>query len=172
MSLSDAAVPLIVAGVMVYGLCHGCDVYAAFLQGAKRGLKTVLSIFPAMLAMLTALAMVRASGAVDVLAHGLEPLVSPLGIPAECIPLALLRPFSGSGALSIGSDIIQHCGPDSPAGLIAAVMLGSSETSLYCIALYSAAVGIKNTRWAVWAALAGDLAAFLAAAWSVRLFLL
>ena len=100
MSLSDAAVPLIVAGVMVYGLCHGCDVYAVFLQGAKRGLKTVLSIFPAMLAILTALAMVRASGAVDVLAHGLEPLVSPLGIPAECIPLALLRPFSGSGALA------------------------------------------------------------------------
>lgn len=172
MSISDAAIPLIVAGTMLYGLHRGCDVYAAFLEGAKRGLHTVLSIFPAMLAMLTALAMVRASGAVDVLAHGLAPLLAPLGIPAECIPLALLRPFSGSGALSIGSDIIRHCGADSPAGLIAAVMLGSSETSLYCIALYSAAVGIKNTRWAVWAALAGDLAAFLVSAISVRLLLL
>lgn len=169
--MSALVIPLLVAGVMVYGLYKGCDVYAAFLQGVKQGLHTLLSIFPALVAMLTALAMVRASGAVDVLSHGLEPLLAPLGVPAECIPLALLRPFSGSGALSIGSDIIRHAGPESTAGLVAAVMLGASETSLYCIALYSAALGIRNTRWALWAALAGDLAAFLVATLSVRLFL-
>ena len=167
--ISQALVPLLAAGVLLYGLFRGCDVYAAFLQGAKKGLQTLVSIFPAMLAMLTALAMARASGAVDILAHGLEPLLTPLGVPAECVPLALLRPFSGSGALSIGADIIHQTGPESPAGLVAAVLLGASETSVYCIALYSAAVGAKNTRWALWAALAGDLAAFLAAAWAVRL---
>lgn len=169
--LSQGLVPLLAAGVLLYGLHRGCDVYAAFLQGAKKGLGTLVSIFPAMLAMLTALAMARASGLVDLLAHSLAPLLTPLGVPAECLPLALLRPFSGSGALSIGAELIHQAGPESPAGLVAAVMLGSSETSVYCIALYSAAVGAKNTRWALWAALIGDLAAFLAAAWAVRLLL-
>ena len=147
-------IPLLAAGVMVYGLFHGCDVYAAFLKGVRQGLDTLLSIFPALLAMLTALAMLRASGAVEALSQALAPLTEALGIPAPCLPLALLRPFSGSGALST------------------AVMLGSSETSIYCIALYSAALGIKNTRWALPAALAGDLAAFFLSALSVRLFLL
>ncbi len=108
---------------------------------------------------------------VEALSQALAPLTEALGIPAPCLPLALLRPFSGSGALSIGSDIIRSQGPDSLAGLTAAVMLGSSETSIYCIALYSAALGIKNTRWALPAALAGDLAAFFLSALSVRLFL-
>lgn len=165
-------IPLLAAGVMVYGFFHGCDVYAAFLKGVRQGLDTLLSIFPALLAMLTALAMLRASGAVEALSQALAPLTEALGIPAPCLPLALLRPFSGSGALSIGSDIIRSQGPDSLAGLTAAVMLGSSETSIYCIALYSAALGIKNTRWALPAALAGDLAAFFLSALSVRLFLL
>ena len=158
-------IPLLAAGVMVYGLFHGCDVYAAFLKGVRQGLDTLLSIFPALLAMLTALCMLRTSGAVEALSQALAPLTEALGIPAPCLPLALLRPFSGSGALSIGSDIIRSQGPDSLAGLTAAVMLG-------CIALYSAALGIKNTRWALPAALAGDLAAFFLSALSVRLFLL
>jgi len=170
--VSRALIPLLAAAVTLYGLSRGCDVYAAFLQGVRKGLKTMVSIFPAMLAMLTALAMVRASGATDVLAHGLAPLLAPLGVPAECVPLALLRPFSGSGALALGADVIRQAGPESPAGVIAAVMLGSSETSVYCVALYSASVGAKNTRWALWAALAGDAAAFLVSVLAVRLFLL
>lgn len=169
---SQGLVPLLAAGVLLYGLHRGCDVYGAFLQGAKKGLRTLVSIFPAMLAMLTALAMARASGLVELLAHSLAPVLAPLGVPAECLPLALLRPFSGSGALALGAELIRQAGPESPAGLVAAVMLGSSETSVYCIALYSAAVGAKHTRWALWAALIGDLAAFLAAAWAVRLLLL
>ena len=142
--MSRALIPLLAAAVTLYGLSRGYDVYAAFLQGVRKGLKTMVSIFPAMLAMLTALAMVRASGATDVLAHGLAPLLAPLGVPAECVPLALLRPFSGSGALALGADVIRQAGPESPAGLIAAVMLGSSETSVYCVALYSASVGAKT----------------------------
>ena len=118
-------IPLLAAGVMVYGLFHGCDVYAAFLKGVRQGLDTLLSIFPALLAMLTALCMLRTSGAVEALSQALAPLTEALGIPDPCLPLALLRPFSGSGALSIGSDIIRSQGPDSLAGLTAAVMLAS-----------------------------------------------
>ena len=122
-----------------------------------------------LLAMLTALAMVRASGATDVLAHGLAPLLAPVGVPAECVPLALLRPFSGSGALALGADVIRQAGPESPAGLIAAVMLGSTETTFYTIAVYFGAAKVGKTRYAVPAALCADIAGFLAASWAVRL---
>lgn len=165
-------IPLVVAVVFIYALFKKIDVYSAFIDGAKKGLSTVYSIFPAVVGMLTAIAMLRASGAIDALAGLLAPAFHAIGVPQECIPLALLRPFSGSGALSIGADIIQSAGPDSRAGLVAAVMLGSSETSLYTIAIYSSALGIKNSRYAVAAALIGDFAAFFASAIAVNLLLL
>lgn len=167
-----AIIPALVAFVLLYGILHKCDVYSLFLEGAKRGLHTVYTIFPAVVGMLTAIAMLRASGAIDVLAYGLAPMFEAIGVPKECIPLALFRPFSGSGALSIGADIINETGPQSRAGLIAAVMLGSSETSLYTIAIYSASLGLKNTRHTVAAALIGDVAAFFASAIAVNFLLL
>ena len=111
------------------------QVYAAFLKGVRQGLDTLLSIFPALLAMLTALAMLRASGAVEALSQALAPLTEALGIPAPCLPLALLRPFSGSGALSIGSDIIRSQGPDSLAVKQTAKELGVPKNSIYNEAL-------------------------------------
>ena len=95
--MSRALIPLLAAAVTLYGLSRGCDVYAVFLQGVRKGLKTMVSIFPAMLAMLTALAMVRASGATDVLAHGLAPLLAPLGVPAECVPWLCCGLFQAAG---------------------------------------------------------------------------
>ena len=169
--MTDWIVPGIIAGIVLYGLCRSVDVYAAMLEGVRSGLQVCMGIFPALLVMLTALAMLRASGAVDGLSRLLSPVLAPLGIPAECLPLALLRPFSGSGALSVGSEVIKNAGPDSLTGRIAAVMLGSSETSFYTIAVYSAYLKLRNTRYALPAALCADAAAFLMAGIAVRLLL-
>ena len=121
--------------------------------------------------MLTFVSMLRASGAMDALAQLLAPVTDRLGIPADCLPLALLRPFTGGGALSIGSDIIAVHGADSLTGRVAAVMLGASETSFYTIAVYSAFLGLKNTRYTLAAALAADAAAFIMSGIAVRLLM-
>ncbi|MBQ1704221.1 MAG: spore maturation protein [Clostridia bacterium] len=169
--MTDYLVPALMTGILLYGLARGVDLYDAMVCGIRGGLSTCAQIFPAILVMLTAVTMLRASGAVDLLAHFLAPLSEPLGIPGPCLPLALLRPFSGSGALSVGSAVIAEAGPDSTAGRVAAVMLGSSETSFYTIAVYSAFLGLKNTRYALPAALCADLAAFLMSGLAVRLLM-
>ena len=169
--MTDYIVPCLIFAILVHGIVNKVNVYSALMDGAKQGLIIIRDIFPPVLIMLTVIAMVRASGAIDIVAHSLAPVLAPLGIPSECLPLALLRPFSGGGALSVGSEVIQNSGPDSTAGRIAAVMLGSSETSFYTIALYSAYIKMKNTRYIVPAALSADLAAFIASAIAVRLFL-
>lgn len=168
--MTDLLIPGLVALTLLYGLIRGVDLYDAMICGIRQGLTVCLHIFPAVLVMLAAVTMLRASGAIDLLAAFLAPLLHRIGFPPECLPLALLRPFSGSGALSVGSDVIRAAGPDSYAGRVAAVMLGSSETSFYTIAVYSAALGLKNTRYALPAALCADLAAFLSSALAVRLF--
>ena len=169
--MTNYIVPVLILFILAHGVASGTNVYSALIDGAKQGLTVVRDIFPAVLVMLTVIAMVRASGAIDLIANTLAPVLAPLGIPAECLPLALLRPFSGSGALSVGSEVIAQAGPDSTAGRIAAVMLGSSETSFYPIAVYSAYIKMKNTRYAVPAALGADVAAFLASAAAVQLLM-
>ncbi len=168
--MTDLLIPGLVVFTLLYGLIRGVDLYDAMICGIRDGLGVCLRIFPAVLIMLVAVTMLRASGAIDLLAAFLAPVLRAVGFPPDCLPLALLRPFSGSGALSVGSDIIRASGPDSYAGRVAAVMLGSSETSFYTIAVYSAALGLKNTRYALPAALCADLAAFLSSALAVRLF--
>ena len=147
------------------------DLYDALICGMKEGLRVCAGIFPAVLTMLVAVTMLRASGAVDMIAALLAPLVEPFGMPADCLPLALLRPFSGSGALAVGSSVMEQAGPDSTAGRVAAVMLGSSDTSFYTIAVYSAFLGLKDTRYTLKAALCADLTAFLLSGIAVRLLL-
>lgn len=169
--MTDYIVPVTVLAILMYGLAKGVNVYEAITDGIREGLKTCGGIFPAVLVMMTAVAMLRAGGAVEVLAHSVGPLMAKLGVPAECLPLALLRPFTGGGATAIGSEIIAAAGPDSFVGRVAAVMLGSSETSFYVVAVYSAYLQMKNTRYAVPAALCADLAAFLAAGWAVKLLM-
>lgn len=164
-------VPSVILFILLYGLYKGVDLYAALTAGMRSGLRVCADIFPAVLTMLVAVTMVRASGAVDLLSAFLAPVLKPLGMPPDCLPLALLRPFSGSGALSVGSEIIAAAGPDSLAGRIAAVMLGSSDTSFYTIAVYSAFLGLKDTRYTLAAALCADLTAFLAAGMAVRLLM-
>lgn len=167
--LFTMVVPLTIAGVAMYGLGRGVDVYDALVQGAGGGLEVMLRIFPALVGLMTAVAMLRASGALELAAEVLAPLLDRVGLPAQLLRLMLVRPISGSAALGVGAELIQTYGPDSQLGRTAAVMLGSTETTFYTIAVYFGAVGITRTRYAVPAALCADLTGFLAAAWAVRI---
>ena len=162
-------VPLILTGVALYGALHRVDVYSALCQGAGSGLETLIRVLPALVGLMTAVAMLRASGALELAAEVLAPLLDRVGLPAQLLPLMLVRPISGSAALGVGAELIQTYGPDSQLGRTAAVMLGSTETPFYTIAVYFGAVGITRTRYAVPAALCADLTGFLAAAWAVRI---
>ena len=163
-------VPLTICGVALYGAARRVDVYGALAQGAGSGLETLVRIVPALVGLMTAVYMLRASGALDLAAQALAPLLDRVGVPAELLPLMLVRPISGSAALGVGSELITTYGPDSAVGRTAAVMLGSTETTFYTIAVYFGAAGIKRTRYAVPAALCADLAGFFFASLTVRLF--
>lgn len=170
----SAALSLLPAAIIalsaVYGAARGVEVFDAMLDGVKDGLGVCLRIFPSLLALLTAVYMLRASGALEALTALLSPLMTLLGIPPETAPLVLLRPVSGSGALAVGSELIASYGADSLIGRTAAVMLGSTETTFYVIAVYFGAAGIKRTRYAVPAALCADAAGFCLSALFCRLF--
>lgn len=161
--------PLLLAFTALWGLSQQVDVYGALGRGAAEGLQVILRILPPLVALLTAAAMFRASGALDWLAQLCAPLLDALGIPPELMPLMLLRPLSGSGALGAASELISTHGPDSFIGRVAAVMMGSTETTFYTIAVYFGAAGIQRTRHTIRAALTADLVGFLASALAVRL---
>jgi len=168
--MADLLIPLLFFAVAVHALGHKLDLYSLLQEGAKDGLFTLLRIFPALLVLLSAVGMLRASGAMDVLTACLTPFFSLLGIPPETAPLVLIRPFSGSAALAIGADLMQTYGVDSVIGRTAAIMLGSTETTFYTVSVYFGAAGIRDTRHTIPAALIADLTGFVVAALSVRLF--
>lgn len=170
MNLSSLVIPVLLAAVAVCGLGRRVDVYAALTHGAEEGLGVLLRIVPALVGLLTAVAMFRASGAMDALSELLAPVLEWLGIPAQMAPLMLIRPVSGSGALAVGTELMTTYGPDSYIGRVAAVMLGSTETTFYTIAVYFGSAGIHRTRHAMPAALLADLTGFVASAFAVRLF--
>ena len=159
----DLLIPLILIFVSLFALWKKQDVYACLLEGGLDGLKLLLTVTPALVVLLTAVHMLRASGAMELLSRLLSPLLSPLGIPVETLPLILIRPFSGSAALAVGADLMASYGVDSLIGRTAAIMLGSTETTFYTISVYFGAAGIKKTRYAVPAALIADLTGFLLA---------
>ena len=162
-------VPMTIALIALYAAGRRVDVYSALVQGAGSGLETLARIAPALIGLMTAVYMLRASGALELLAQALAPLMGRLGLSPELLPLMLVRPVSGSAALGVGAELISTYGPDSQLGRTAAVMLRSTETTFYTIAVYFGAVGITKTRYAVPAALCADLTGFLASAWAVRL---
>ena len=162
-------VPFTICGVALYGAFHRVDVYSSLVQGAGEGLSTLVRIVPSLVGLLTAVYMLRASGALELAALALAPLLDRVGLDPELLPLMLVRPISGSAALGVGAELISTYGPDSQLGRTAAVMLGSTETTFYTIAVYFGAVGITRTRYAVPAALCADLTGFLAASWAVGL---
>jgi spore maturation protein B len=161
---------ILLTAVGLYGLCRQVDVFDAMTHGAIQGLRVTAGILPALVCLLPVMGMLRASGVLEAFTALLAPLFQLLGIPAETAGLMLLRPFSGSGALAMGSEIMAQHGPDSLIGRTAAVMLGSTETTFYVLAVYFGTVGIRKSRHALPAALCADLAGFLAAAWWVKVF--
>ena len=162
-------VPGLMLAVALWGLYRRVDLWGALTDGAEKGLKVSLRIMPPLIGLLTAVYMLRASGALERLGELAGPLLSAAGIPAETIGLLLVRPVSGSAALGVGAELIETYGPDSLVGRTAAVMLGSTETTFYTIAVYFGSAGVHKTRYAIPAALIADLTGFVAAAWAVRL---
>ena len=171
MSLSSLVIPLLLAAVAVYGAGKRVDVYGALTRGAGEGLSVLARIIPALVGLMTAVGMFRASGAMEALSGLCAPVLELLGVPPETAPLMLVRPISGSGALAVTGDLIAANGPDSYVGRVAAVMLGSTETTFYTIAVYFGAAGIRKTRHTIPAALTADCVGFAASALAVRLFL-
>ena len=165
----DYLVPLILLGVSLAALWKRENSYVLLLSGAADGLRLLTTILPALILLLTAVTMFRASGGAELLGKALAPVFSLFGIPPECAMLVLVRPISGSAALAVGSELMARYGVDSEVGRTAAVMLGSTETTFYTLSVYFGAAGIKRTRYTLPAALFSDFVGFLTASWTVRL---
>lgn len=170
MSFASYVIPCFIAFVLIYALVNKVDVFEEFLVGAKEGLKTAVKIIPALVALMTCVGMFKASGGLDVITYALSPLTNLLSLPSEIVPLALLRPISGSGALALYSDLLVTYGADSNIGRIASVLMGSSETTFYTIAIYFGAYKITKIRHTVFCALLADITCFLISAMIVSIF--
>ncbi len=155
--------PLLVAGLLLIGWAGRVRVYEAMVEGAREGLSVAARIVPYLVAILVAVGMFRASGALDLFVSALDPLTSRIGVPAEALPMALLRPLSGSGAFGVMSEILTTHGPDSFIGLLVSTLQGSTETTFYVLALYLGAAGVRDGRHALLACLTGDVAGFFGA---------
>jgi len=162
-AISIWAIPVFLAAVPVYGAVKGVKVYESFVEGAKGGFQTAIRIIPYLVAILVAVGMLRGAGGIDLLARLLDPALRHIGFPAEILPLAILRPLSGSGSLGIVSELVKVHGPDSFIGRLAASAYGSTETTFYVLAVYFGAVGIKKTRHAVISGLVADIVSLVAA---------
>lgn len=167
--MMDYLVPGLLLLISLAALRKGEHAYDTMLEGAAEGLALVKTILPALVLLLTAVHMLRSSGAAEFLGNALSPLFSLLGIPAQTALLVLIRPVSGSAALAVGADLMVAYGVDSAIGRTAAVMLGSTETTFYTISVYFSAAGIKKTRYTLPASLFADLVGFTMASWSARL---
>ena len=161
--LSFWLVPFLIAGLVLFGWARGARVYESFVEGAKEGFHVALRIIPYLVAILVAVAMFRASGCLGLFVAAVSPITAPLGLPAEAVPMAILRPLSGSGAFGVMSEILSTHGPDSYLGYLVSTMQGSTDTTFYVLAVYFGAVGIKKTRHAVPAGLLADAAGITAA---------
>ena len=168
--MAEYIVPMILAVTALAALWKKENAYDVLTDGAREGFRMLLTIGPSLVVLLSAVGMLRESGALEAFSQFLSPVLEFLGIPAETVLLLLVRPISGSAALAIGAELIAAHGPDSPVGRTAAVMLGSTETTFYTISVYFGAWGIHKTRYAVPAALIADFVGFLAASWTVRIF--
>lgn len=169
--VAGGAIPVIVVLVVVVGAARGVKVYEVFVEGAKEGFETAVRIIPYLVAVLVAVGMVRAAGLLDLLARGLAPVLAFVGVPAETLPMVLVRPLSGSGADGVMVELMKTHGADSLPATTAAVMSGAADTTFYILAVYFGSVGIERIRHALWAGLLGDLAGLLAAAWVTRALL-
>lgn len=165
-SVSGYAIPVIFLLILVLGLYKEVKVYDIFVEGAREGISTIIRIIPTLVGLMVAVGVFKASGALELLVQAFMPLAAILGIPPEAMPLALMRPVSGSASLALVAEIIKTYGPDTYIGRTASTMMGSTETIFYTLAVYYGSVGIKNTRFTLLAALLADLVSVTASAWA------
>lgn len=162
-NLTPLIIPLLILFIVTHGLYKKVAVYEVFVDGAKEGFSTAVRIIPYLVAILFAIAMFRASGTMESIILFVSPLFNLLGIPPETLPMAIIRPLTGSGSVGVLADLIQTYGEDSIIVKIAATMFGSTETTLYVLAVYFGAVGIKKTGYALQVGLIADFVGFIAA---------
>lgn len=167
--ISIWAIPVLLLLIPLYGTLRKVKVYECFVEGAKEGFQVGIRIIPYLVAILVAVGMLRAAGAIDILAAWLDPVLRRIGFPAEILPLAIMRPLSGSGSMGIVTELIKTHGPDSLLSRIAATAYGSTETTFYVLAVYFGAVGIRKTRYAVISGLLADIVSLIAAVFVCRL---
>lgn len=160
--------PAVISIVIIFAIKSRTDAYDAFSEGAEDGLKIIVRIMPPLLAVLSASQMLRASGALDMLMNFISPVTDFLNIPRGVMPLALIRPVSGSGATGVLADILNTFGADSREGMIASVIMGSTETTFYCLCVYFAGTKVKYTRKVLLCAVIGDIASVLAGTWIIN----
>ena len=169
--VSDSAIPIVFAVVLFVGMLKKVKVYETFVDGAKEGFETAVRIIPYLVAVLVAVGLVRSAGLLDLLSHTLGPVLSLIGVPAETLPMMLVRPLSGSGSDGVMVELMKTYGADSLPATTAAVMSGAADTTFYILAVYFGSVGIERIRHALWAGLIGDMVGLIAAAWFTQLLL-
>lgn len=170
MNLGNFLIPGIIGLIVTYGVIKKVEVYNCFVEGAKDGLKICLRIFPYLLAMILAVSVIREAKILDFITQISNPLLKYVGIPGEILPLLLIKPLSGSGALGVFTDVLTTYGPDSFVGRVASTIMGSTETIFYTVTIYFGAVGVKKIRHTLWAAILADLTAAIMAVITVKLF--
>ena len=169
MSFTDFFIPTIVVIIITYGFIKRTDLFSTFIEGAKEGISTSLDILPSLICLMTCIGMFKSVGGFGILSSLIQPLTEFFGFPEECAPLIFIRPMSGSGALSVYNNIVSQYGADSFIGRVASVMMGSTETTFYTVAVYFGAIKIKNSRYAIPAALVGDMTGWIASVIAVRM---
>lgn len=162
-------IPLATILIIIFGLVKKVPIFDAFLQGAKEGMKSTAGIAPALIGLITAVTMLKASGALDMFTSLVKPVTEAIGFPSELVPLAVLRPVSGSGSIALLDNIMANNGVDTFIGRVGSVMMGSTETTFYAIAVYFGSVGIKNTRHAIPSSIIADLTSVIASVFAVIL---
>lgn len=162
MSITSYIMPVTAALILTIGLFKKVDIFDEFIKGARENLKTGIEICPALITLVLTIGIFRQSGALDILTQLISPLCARIGYPAECIALAMIRPISGSGSTAVFEDILSNCGAESFASRVAAVMMGSSETTFYTIAVYFSVTKVKRLRHTLFCSLLGDFACFIA----------
>ena len=169
--VSVLIIPVVITMIVANGILKKSPVFDLFIKGAKGGIETSLRILPSLVGLIVAISMLRASGFFDLAERMISPISDKLNFPEELVPLALIRPISGSASLAIVRDILSNFGADSLIGRCASVMMGSTETTFYTLAVYFGAVGITNSRYTVKCALLADLTGIIASVVAVSLLM-
>lgn len=169
MNFTALVVPVIVGSIIFIALVKKVDIFGEFIDGAKESLKSGIEILPSLIILMSVVGMFKVSGGLDLISYALRSLTDLIGFPEQCVPLALIRPISGSGALAVYEGLLNECSPDSFAGRVASVLMGSTETTFYTIAVYYSVTKVKKTSHTVVASLSADIAGFIASVVTVAL---